>query len=235
MRRSSTDIFTSGFSAASLIFLRLAKEGTTSISFSFSLLALICCMIASLVENMWKSMASHIFIALGASVSFSSSGSTTMCFLRRDQPLNMVFILLGFIAFSAALARLGLAVGAWGLSTLSTLSTVEDAVVSISMGFGEGGTYTVGMLAGLGSGGDLAKTLVSILCCIMGIASTVGLKQGLVSLVGSVEGGTYTVGLLAGLGSGDDLAKTLVSILCCIMGIASTVGLKQGLVSLVGF
>nr|XP_040024164.1 uncharacterized protein LOC120812340 [Gasterosteus aculeatus aculeatus] len=143
----TVEIFITGLHAASFSLLasnlglksstgsRWANEGTSfdssSRPSSFSSLLLfssIWCKIVSLVENIWKRTASHIFVATGGSLGRFSSGVTgssksisvgafcaslcsgpaisfwdrisgnlgsscsmTMCFLSRDQPLNLDF------------------------------------------------------------------------------------------------------------------------------------------------
>uniref|UniRef100_A0A4W6DKW0 Uncharacterized protein n=1 Tax=Lates calcarifer TaxID=8187 RepID=A0A4W6DKW0_LATCA len=116
---NTVEIFVTGLDAASLSFLasnlglksstgsRYANDGISLSSsfacsfFSSSLLFnSIWCMMFSLVENIWKRTASHIFVALGVSLPSSgnlgSSCSTTMCFLSRDQPLTFDFTPFGF-------------------------------------------------------------------------------------------------------------------------------------------
>uniref|UniRef100_A0A673FX72 Uncharacterized protein n=1 Tax=Sinocyclocheilus rhinocerous TaxID=307959 RepID=A0A673FX72_9TELE len=136
------------------------------------LLASICCIIFSLVENIWKRTASHIFAALGESLlswlsvglasasdlfwtsffdagsssgNLGSSASTTICFLRRDQPLSFDFMPFGFcITFKRGSAvreepsspssffSTADLISCCGLAFVSTLSTFSGSVSFVS-------------------------------------------------------------------------------------------------------
>uniref|UniRef100_A0A3Q3XFA5 Uncharacterized protein n=1 Tax=Mola mola TaxID=94237 RepID=A0A3Q3XFA5_MOLML len=117
----TVEIFVTGRDAASLSFF--ANDGT-SLSSSFFCFSSIWCMMFSLVENIWKRTASHIFVAClspafspafvtapwaclmasswePVSGNMGSSCSTTMCFLSRDHPLTLDFIPFGLSGGSA--------------------------------------------------------------------------------------------------------------------------------------
>uniref|UniRef100_A0A672QM49 Uncharacterized protein n=1 Tax=Sinocyclocheilus grahami TaxID=75366 RepID=A0A672QM49_SINGR len=121
------------------------------------LLASICCIIFSLVENIWKRTASHIFAALGESLlswlsvgsssgNLGSSASTTICFLRRDQPLSFDFMPFGFCitfkrgsavreeSFSPSSFSTADLISCCGLAFVSTLSTCSGSVSFVSTG-----------------------------------------------------------------------------------------------------
>uniref|UniRef100_A0A3B3WM69 Uncharacterized protein n=1 Tax=Poecilia mexicana TaxID=48701 RepID=A0A3B3WM69_9TELE len=153
-------ILFSGFSAASFSFLalnrglysktgsRLTNDGSAAwssldaffVSESF-LLELIWCIIFSLVENIWKRSASHIFSALGPSLfcitswfiswsaglsmgsgNLGSSGSTTMCFLSLVHPLSFPLRPFSFWVGFCSVDELDVP------STSDFFSVAEDAV-----------------------------------------------------------------------------------------------------------
>uniref|UniRef100_A0A8C4HG42 Uncharacterized protein n=1 Tax=Dicentrarchus labrax TaxID=13489 RepID=A0A8C4HG42_DICLA len=145
LEAASLSLFASNFGLKSSTGSRNANEGISFISsivssfFSTSLLFnSIWCMMFSLVENIWKRTASHIFVALGASLvwfssvrasgaslafsspisgNLGSSCSTTMCFLSRDQPLNLDFIPFGFcMALRSGSAAADFCSAVWTLS-----------------------------------------------------------------------------------------------------------------------
>uniref|UniRef100_A0A4W4EMP2 Uncharacterized protein n=1 Tax=Electrophorus electricus TaxID=8005 RepID=A0A4W4EMP2_ELEEL len=94
------------FSAASfsLIGRRCTNDGTSGeLSFDVFLLSTsillpwICFIMFSLVENIWKNpMVLSFSFSCSGSGKLGFSGSTTMCFFSRDQPLSFAFRPLGF-------------------------------------------------------------------------------------------------------------------------------------------
>uniref|UniRef100_A0AAY5ET87 Uncharacterized protein n=1 Tax=Electrophorus electricus TaxID=8005 RepID=A0AAY5ET87_ELEEL len=116
-------IFVTGREAASFR-RRWAKVGisfglfslASSVFSSSVLLASSCCMILSLVENIWKRIASHIFAALGVSLLSS-----------RDQPLSFDFMPFGF----GMTFRRGLAAGREA-SCFSTADSVSCRLLTFA-------------------------------------------------------------------------------------------------------
>uniref|UniRef100_A0AAZ1XIE9 Uncharacterized protein n=1 Tax=Oreochromis aureus TaxID=47969 RepID=A0AAZ1XIE9_OREAU len=102
-------IFVSGFSTASFSFLASNRGLYTDFFLSESvLLALIC--------------ASHIFSLASGSGNWGSSGSTTMCFFSRVQPLSLLLRPFGFWAAFCSLDEGDIS------AATSFLSAIEDAV-----------------------------------------------------------------------------------------------------------
>uniref|UniRef100_A0A3Q2VNV7 Uncharacterized protein n=1 Tax=Haplochromis burtoni TaxID=8153 RepID=A0A3Q2VNV7_HAPBU len=110
-------IFVSGFSTASFSFLASNRGLYTDFFLSESvLLALIC--------------ASHIFSLASGSGNWGSSGSTTMCFFSRVQPLSLLLRPFGFWAAFCSLDEGDFSAFAFGLlASLFSFKGMLTAVV----------------------------------------------------------------------------------------------------------
>uniref|UniRef100_A0A3P8PAK6 Uncharacterized protein n=1 Tax=Astatotilapia calliptera TaxID=8154 RepID=A0A3P8PAK6_ASTCA len=144
-------IFVSGFSTASFSFLASNRGLYTDFFLSESvLLALIC--------------ASHIFSLASGSGNWGSSGSTTMCFFSRVQPLSLLLRPFGFWAAFCSLDEGDFSAATGFLSAIEDAVDVTDFVEASTIGVPVGVHDCLGVLHTLLSGRGEGLVAVLGLC-----------------------------------------------------------------------